>query len=101
MYKNSQKPPVYPDSSMDDLTEALTGGDFMKKVPHDPKCSYTEADGWTCGDWPDYSYVLDTDDSLKFTLTICLENKSDQQKDDPLVACGPNNKGATFSRSEP
>jgi len=103
MYKNSRKPPVYPaGNTIDALTTPLTGGDFMKKVPHDPKCTYnTVSEAWECGGWPDYGYVLDTTDSLKYTLTFCLENKSDQQKDDPLVACGPDGKGATFSRREP
>lgn len=104
MYKNSQKPPVYPDSGLDDLIAALTDGDFMKKVPHDPKYNSTCEEN--C--WPDYDYVLDDEDSLKYTLTACLENKSDQQKDavdtSPAAcvsACQTPGLGVCFSRTEP
>ena len=99
MYKNSQKPPVYPDSGLDDhLIPALTGGDFMKKEPHDPKCSYNSTDlVWECGVWPDYDYVLDDEDSLKYTIVACLENASDPQKD-LTNTCST---GYSFTRTEP
>jgi len=80
MYKNSQKPPVYPNDGMSVLTSALTTGDFMKTVPHDPKYVST----CTVDCWPDYYYDNDPEssgDKLTYKIVACLENASDQQKD--------------------
>ncbi len=89
MYKNSQTTPEYPETGDVETLAADLESDYMQEVPHDPKCSYNSTDDvWECtGDWPDYSYVQDDDDSLKYTLTVCLENASDPQKDADQDAC--------------
>jgi len=95
IYKNSQATPVYPATS--GWREALEGGanPTMKNAPHDPKCAWNGSNCTT--EWPDYSYVRDPDDSLKYTLKACLENASDPQKD-PTNTCST---GYSYTRTEP
>ncbi|HUV43179.1 MAG TPA: type II secretion system protein [Patescibacteria group bacterium] len=106
MYKNSQKPPEYPTGTgYISFLEGALETDYMQDVPHDPKCSYNETLGdWECtGDWPDYSYALDAADSLKYTLIVCLENASDQQKDGTknTYCSGDPAPPASITRGEP
>ena len=101
LYKNSIKPPEYPD----DLPALTT--EQIKSLPHDPKCGWDpDPDVEACTTtWPDYDYAKawDTEnpDALTYRIIACLENKSDQQKDNPSVDCGPDDKGVTFTRYEP
>lgn len=98
MYKNSRKPPSYPNDPSDLTAEQI------KTLPHDPKCGWDSTNEVCTTNWPDYDYTIDpgsTGDTLTYQIVACLENKSDQQKDSPLVDCGPDDKGATFTRYEP
>lgn len=70
LYKNDQSPPQYsPD------LDTLQTGNYMQADPVDPL--YKQA----ADSWPDYSYVLDPLDTLQYTLTACLENTGDIDKD--------------------
>lgn len=107
LYKNNQNPISYvAGSSFQTLANTLeaAANDQMKTVPHDPRCSTdTNGDGTLdcTGNWVDYRYVRGTD-PLTYTLTACLENKSDTAGTtcavgDPCLAAG----GLCFIRSEP
>ncbi len=100
LYKNSQTTPEYPATGDVEALAADLEPDFMGDVPHDPKCSFSnEVGDLVCtGDWPDYSYVLDGSDSLKYTLIVCLENASDPQKDLLANTCSA---GYSLTRTEP
>lgn len=112
MYKNSLTTPSYPASGLSNLATALEGGSnpTMKKVPHDPKCRWIASSStWDCTGWLDYSYTRDATDNLKYTLWVCLENKSDPQKDSnrgvtPPATCVSNcqtsNLGVCYSTTE-
>jgi general secretion pathway protein G len=78
LYKMDQDPPAYPDSSdfildREDINSVcglpLSNGEevYIKEIPCDPQNSDSHI----------YVYQRDVDDSLKYTLTACLENKSD------------------------
>lgn len=104
MYKNSLTTPSYPASGLSNLATALEGGSnpAMKKIPHDPKCSWdSSSSSWVCPGWVDYSYTRDPEvsgDNLTYKIVACLENASDPQKD--LAQDGSCTK-ASFTRREP
>ncbi|MDD3679644.1 MAG: prepilin-type N-terminal cleavage/methylation domain-containing protein [Candidatus Shapirobacteria bacterium] len=77
MYKMDQSPPRYPDSLSYGLP--LESGEevYMKEIPQDPRNS----------DPYFYSYQLDSEDPLKYTLVACLENKSDPDGESGIGDC--------------
>lgn len=87
IYKNdnSQKFPAV--STWTDLKSALYPS-YTPKWPSDPKESLKS------GSWTEYSYTNPT--ALTYTLTACLENKSDP--DSSGVACG---SGMKFTINQP
>lgn len=76
MYKDAQTPISYPQSNDNSnstsgdwgsFKTALTTNEYMKKVPKDSV---------NTGNFV-YRYAYNATDTLKYTLTACLENKSD------------------------
>lgn len=89
LYKNDKMPQEYPAG---DLTAALVTV-YMPKLPVDPK------EKVTVGSWMDYSYARDLTDSLKYTLSACLENTSDPDK--TATACGASTAGYIYQLTQP
>ncbi|KUK79546.1 MAG: general secretion pathway protein G [Microgenomates bacterium 39_7] len=88
LYKMDQDPPAYPASSefildKDDNNSVcglpFSGGEevYMKEIPCDPQNSGSHV----------YVYQRDVGDSLKYTLTACLENKSDPDGKTGIGSC--------------
>jgi len=78
LYKMDKSPPVYP-ASLDFNSAAFCGSSwsgggnvYLPKVSCDPK----NPDGGASDEYK-YIYTRNSSDSLKYTLTACLENKSD------------------------
>ena len=80
LFRLDQNPPVYPDTGILDPSLCnqcwsqgadCTGNIYMKKVPCDPGTL----------DAVPYIYYLDAGDNLKYTLSACLENTEDPDKD--------------------
>jgi general secretion pathway protein G len=98
LYKMDQGPVAYPASSSFILDsedgdsvcgQALSSGEetYMKEIPCDPQNNDTHI----------YTYQRDADDALKYTLTACLENKSDPDGKINIADC-PN---LGIERTEP
>jgi len=51
----------------------LVAGDYLKKIPADPR------EGRLAGSWVSYTYTRDTSDEYEFI--VCLENTADTDKD--------------------
>ena len=83
LYKMDQSSPEYPA----DLS--LLTSNHMKVVPSDPK---------NVGEHV-YIYTINTSDSLKYTLTACLENASDPSGIDDDALCPTS--GKKIERTEP
>src|SRR3989338_9309075 len=82
LYKSDQSPPTYPPSGFNEASNCnqcwsqdgwgvCTGNIYFKKFPCDPK-DYANSP---------YYYNLDADDNLTYTLTSCLENGQDADRD--------------------
>lgn len=89
LYKNDQKPAVYPADLVD-----LTTGNYIKEVPEDPVAAQNP------GGWPDYSYTRDALDSLQYDLVVCLENGADPDRDavNNIDIC---TSGVSYTQTEP
>lgn len=85
LYKSDQNPPVYPTtgalgsslcskcwSSDGNCGSVSTSNIYMRKLPCDPQGATIPTP---------YLYVRDTSDNLKYTMTACLENPVDPDKD--------------------
>lgn len=68
---------------------------YITKAFADPKNSIT------LGSWKDYVYVCAGNPCMSYTLTACLENRSDTDKLMPSTNCGPNNAGVTYQLTTP
>lgn len=88
LYKMDQDPPAYPASSEFILDREnadsvcglpLSSGEevYMKEIPCDPQ----NTDEYV------YAYQRNVSDTLKYTLTACLENKSDPDGKAEVGAC--------------
>lgn len=90
LYKLDQKPPVYPSTGAlgsslcgqcwsSDADCGVSGGNiYIKKLPCDP--------GGTAP--TPYAYVQNASDNLRYTLTACLENPVDTDRDPtPVAGC--------------
>lgn len=90
LYKLDQKPPLYPTTGAlgsslcgkcwsSDVNCGISGGNvYIKKLPCDPG-----------GTTPTpYVYVQNASDNLRYTLTACLENPVDPDKDTPVSLGG-------------
>lgn len=71
LYKNDQDPQEYPET--DSWETDLESGEYMNKVPHDPKHQSVSS-------WPDYEYNRTS--QLEYTLVACLENAADPSLDE-------------------
>ncbi len=98
LYKLDQKPPVYPLPTLivslcgkcwsSDANCGVSGGNiYIKKLPCDPG-----------GTTPTpYVYVQNASDNLRYTLTACLENPVDPNKDQISLGGCP----VSYTVSEP
>ena len=90
LYKMDQLPSAYPATAdldlnaagVCDLTWSVGGNVYLSKVPCDPK----NPDGGATNEYR-YIYTRNATDSLKYTLTACLENKSDPDGLDDAALC--------------
>lgn len=91
LYKLDQNPPLYPTSgalgtglcgqcwSSDSDCGASGGNVYMRKLPCDPGGATTPTP---------YTYTRNAADNLKYTLTACLENPVDPDRDPtPAASC--------------
>lgn len=81
-FRNNQKVPSYPLS--ESWANALKSGGFMQEVPRESK------PGWSA-----YSYMRDAG-GLKYSLTACLENMGDVNRDRVNVC----NQGYSYTLTE-
>lgn len=90
MYKNNQTSPQYPE------TLQVLVSDYLASLPADPLSS-----------WFSYSYsrARVEGDNLTYKIIVCLENKSDPQKDSDQTGCAAGCKtdsgGVCYTRNEP
>jgi general secretion pathway protein G len=85
LYKNDQSPQTYsPD------IETLITDEYMDFTPQDPK------EKGLSGSWIDYQY---TPSGLTYTLSACLENEGDVDKDS-VNSC-PSGLGVSYTLNEP
>jgi len=100
LYKMDQSPPAYPaslnfnDAGFCGSSWSGGGNVYLPKVSCDPKNPDGEA-----SDEYKYIYTRNATDSLKYTLTACLENKSDPDGIDDAVLCPTS--GKKIMRTEP
>ncbi len=106
LYKSDENPPVYPtvDSGSGSFPGSLcskcwssngiddcTGNLYMQHFPCDPQSSNPTP----------YIYTLDATDNLKYTLSTCLENLADSDRDPtPQPTCQAVSK-ASYTVNEP
>ncbi len=92
LYKNDNVG-KYPEVA--DFQATLISGEYSKIVFNDPK----ESTGAT---WPSYVYTRPT--NTTYSITACLENKSDttrQLVDGISVPCGSSNEGVIYQITQP
>lgn len=104
LFKNDQKPSRYPtDTEFTD--DILVDGGYVKSLPQDPVARQNPEQ------WSDYIYdfrandlvddsFADAGDNLSYTITTCLENEADIDKDaeNDVTIC---ESGASFTQTEP
>ncbi|MBI2616826.1 type II secretion system protein [Candidatus Gottesmanbacteria bacterium] len=99
LYKLDQSPLIYPSSMPVSLcgkcwtsggsgATCPSGNVYIRKFPCDPKALTTPTP---------YVYARDSGDSLKYTLSSCLENPADSDRDQTSV-CGTD---ASYTVAEP
>ena len=94
LYKMDQSPPVYP-ANFNSIACGVcwssgancTGTIYMPKFPCDPQSGAK------------YTYTRNASDPLKYTLSACLENKSDPDGTDDTGRCPTS--GKKIMRTEP
>lgn len=89
---NDQAFPEAPET-WDAFMTLLINSSVISKGFVDPK------EALTANSWTQYSYSRPT--GLTYTLVACLENRSDSDAVQPIISCGQNNTGVTFSMSQP
>jgi prepilin-type N-terminal cleavage/methylation domain-containing protein len=89
LFKNDQKPMRYPDNTEYDDEGVLAAGGYVKSLPQDPVNRQNPEQ------WDDYVYTQLT--SLTYTITACLENEADVDKDADNLCT----HGVSFTQSEP
>lgn len=88
LYKMDQRPPVYPTTGAFGVSVCsqcwssnanCSGNIYMRKFPCDPTSRIPTP----------YIYTRDSSDTLKYSLSACLENPVDEDKDPtPIANCG-------------
>lgn len=89
LYKSDQSPPVYPTTGALSVSLCIqcwasavgcTGNVYMRKLPCDPGSGATPTP---------YIYTRNASDTLRYTLSSCLENPVDPDRDPtPVPTCG-------------
>lgn len=91
LYKNDNGG-IYPDS-LGVNQSVLTDGEYSSKVFNDPKDP--TGDGW-----PAYAYTRGVTNKT-YTITTCLENKTDTTRVVPSVPCSVTNAGVVYQITNP
>lgn len=100
LYKSDQNPPAYPatgffNSALCGICWSSTancgGNIYMRNVPCDPQSAAPTP----------YIFTRDPDDSLKYSLSACLENASDPDEDPVTISECSGQSKKSYTVNEP